>query len=188
MERRGADVVAYDLSPSGSWDIVPFAAIDTSATAAGRAEHIARINNSWWLSRSAFNGTAKMVYGSVYDIPPAIGRIDVCTVGAILLHLRDPLGALQSAAALKPGTIIVTEMLRRHRFRLLPERRSQLRSPLFIPNAAMSGPFETWWSFSPESIANLLGIVGYKVARLIHHRQKYQQKLVDMFTIVAHPV
>jgi SAM-dependent methyltransferase len=100
MERRGAEVVAYDLNPAGSWDIVPFTGLDMPAIAADRSAHIAQINNSWWFSRRAFGSAARVVYGSVYDIPPAIGAIDVCTFGAILLHLRDPLRALQSAAAL----------------------------------------------------------------------------------------
>jgi len=185
MERRGAAVVAYDLDPSGSWDLVPYAALDR-ANAGERAAHIAKINNSWWLSRDAFASQAQMVYGSVYAIPSSIGPVDMCTFGAILLHLREPLRALESAAALGPRTIVVTEMERRHRFGFLPERNSQKRSPLFLPNAAMTAPFETWWSFSPESIENLLGIVGYRTARVERHEQLYRGAPTKMFTAVAH--
>jgi hypothetical protein len=30
----------------------------------------------------------------VYDMPPAIGPVDVAVYGSILLHLRDPFRAL----------------------------------------------------------------------------------------------
>jgi SAM-dependent methyltransferase len=185
MERRGAEVVAYDLDRSGSWDIVPFAGLDVPAIAADRATHIAKINNSWWLCRRAFGSAARVVYGSVYEIPVAIAPIDLCTFGAILLHVRDPLRALQSAAALRPQTIVVTEMERRKRFGFVPERGLARRSAYFIPDAATSAPFETWWSFSPESISNLLAIVGYRTARVVRHRQMFRGTALPMFTVVA---
>jgi hypothetical protein len=187
MERRGASVIAYDLDPSGSWDIVPFAALDTRGNTAGRAAHIARINNGWRLCHAAFGSKARAVYGSVYAIPADLAPVDVCTFGAILTHLREPLRALESAAALHPQTIIVTETERQRRFPLVPERRSVKRSPLFLPNAALAAPFETWWSFSPESVTNLLGIVGYRTQRIVRHTQPYRGSPTKMFTIVATP-
>jgi hypothetical protein len=185
MERRGASVIAYDLDPTGSWDIVPFAALDTPGITAGRAEHIAKINNSWRFCHAAFGSKARAVYGSVYAIPADLAPVDVCTFGAILTHLREPLRALESAAALRPQTIIVTEVERQRRFPLVPERRSVKRSPLFLPNAARSAPIESWWSFSPESVTNLLGIVGYRTNRIVQHTQPYRGTPTKMFTIVA---
>jgi SAM-dependent methyltransferase len=185
MERRGAEVVAYDLNSAGSWDIVPFAGLDMPSIAADRAAHIAKINNSWWLSRHALGSAARVVYGSVYDIPAEIGAIDMCTFGALLLHLRDPLRALQSAAALRPQTIVVTEMERRKWFGFIPEAGFARRSAYFVPDAKTSVPIETWWAFSPEAISNLLGIVGYRTTRVVHHKQSFHGKLLPMFTVVA---
>ncbi len=185
MVRRGAEVVAYDLSDGMSWDIVPFAGVDLQKKASVWAEHIRRLNNSWWLTQLATNSSARVVYGTVYDIPPAIGSVDVCTFGSVLLHVRDPLLALQSAAKLNPRTIIVTDLMRRRRFGFLPERPSQRRSPLFVPDAATREPLETWWSFSPGSISNLLAIVGYRTVRTIRHSQRYRGKRMPMFTVVA---
>lgn len=185
MERRGADVVAYDLSSATPWDIVPYHGIDVAAVAAERATHIAKINNSWWLTRHALGASARVVYGSVYDIPVAVGAVDLCTFGAVLLHLRDPLLALQSAAKLEPNTIVITELARRRRFGALPERPAQRRSPLFVPHGATAEPVETWWSFTPESISNLLDIVGYRTVRVVSHAQRYGGVLLPMFTVVA---
>jgi SAM-dependent methyltransferase len=185
MERRGADVVAYDLSSSTPWDSVPYRGLDQTAFAAERSRHLARLNNSWWLCRHAFASAARVVYGTVYDIPAAIGDVDLCTFGAVLLHVRDPLLALQSAVKLNPTTIIVTELARRRRFGLLGERPSRRRSPLFIPDGVKRAPVETWWSFTPESVSNLLSIIGYATRKIVRHTQRYKGSLTPMFTVVA---
>ena len=185
MERRGADVVAYDLSSSTPWDIVPFARLDLAEIASRRAAHIVKMNNSWWLCRHAYRSAARVAYGTVYSIPGTIGQVDLCTFSAVLLHVRDPLLALQNATTLNPRTIVVTELSRRRKLGLLPERPSQRRSPLFVPDAAKAEPVETWWSFTPESISNLLSIVGYRTSRVIQHSQRYRGRLMQMFTVVA---
>lgn len=185
MERRGAEVVAYDLSSATPWDIVPFHGMDMPSIMSGRAEHIARLNNSWWLSRDAFGSAARVVYGSVSSIPAAIGPVDLCTFGAVLLHVRDPLLALENVAKLSPKTIVVTELARRRRFGIAPERPSQRRSALFVPNGETGEPHETWWSFTPESISNLLSIIGYQTTRVVRHAQPYRARSLPMFTVVA---
>lgn len=184
MERRGAEVVGFDLSPAGSWDNVPYSGLDVPAIAAVRAEHIGRLNNSWWLSRHALGASARVVYGNVYDIPPAIGSIDVCTFGAVLLHLRDPLRALESAARLRPQTIVVTEHIRPRRLGVFPP--SQRRCPIFLPDGDAGKPLDTWWFFTPEAIANLLAIVGYRTERVVRHVQSYREHRMRMCTVVAH--
>jgi hypothetical protein len=188
MEQRGAEIVAYDLSPAQSWDIVPYAGIDEAQELARRREHIARLNKSWWFNHRTLGSRANVVYGTVYAIPSSIGPIDLCTFGAILLHVRDPFLALQNAAALGPATIIVTELAERRSatsaLSLLagPARR---RSPLFLPNAPKGEPRDAWWSFTPESISNMLGILGYRTERVVRHAQLYANRRTPMFTVVA---
>lgn len=188
MERRGGDVVAYDLSPAQSWDVVPYAGLDLAQDVARRREHIARLNNSWWFNHAAFGSRAHVVYGTVYAIPASIGPVDVCTFGAILLHVRDPFLALQNAAALRPATIVVTELAQRDSpasaLSLLagPARG---RSPLFLPNAAKREPRDAWWSFTPGSISNMLGVLGYRTERVVRHAQLYANRRTPMFTVVA---
>ena len=38
---------------------------------------------------------AKVVYGTVYEIPEEIGRVEVATFGSVLRHVRDPFLALR---------------------------------------------------------------------------------------------
>jgi SAM-dependent methyltransferase len=185
MERRGADVVAYDLSPAQSWDVVPYAGLDLAQEVARRREHILRLNKSWWFNHRAFGSRARVVYGTVYAIPPSIGPIDLCTFGAILLHVRDPFLALQNAAALRPATIVVTELAQRRSPFSLLARPARRRSPLFLPNAVKGEPRDAWWSFAPESISNMLGILGYRTERVVRHAQLYANRRTPMFTVVA---
>jgi len=104
MESQGADVVGYDLSDKQDWDTVPFADGDHEQFREERRGHIRALNNGWWLSHGARQSKAWVVYGSVYEVPKEIGKVDVATFGAILLHVRDPFLALQSAAKLQPDT------------------------------------------------------------------------------------
>jgi hypothetical protein len=111
MERQGADVVAYDLSPDRAHlqNTVVFAGDDLCTMAAEYSSLIHLINNGWWLGHRAFGSAARVVYGTVYDVPSAIGTVDVATFGSILLHLRDPFLALASPLRMVRETVIVTE-------------------------------------------------------------------------------
>jgi hypothetical protein len=185
MERRGAEVVAYDLRPADPWDAVPFGGRDDVAESAERARHVERLNKSWWFNHRAFGSHARVVYGTAYEIPPSIGAVDVCTFGSILMHLRDPFLALQRAAALQPATMIVTEPAWRRSPRALVEGPARRRSPLFLPNARTGEPRDAWWAFTPEAVSNMLGILGYRTDRAVRHAQLYRSRKVPMFTVVA---
>jgi len=110
MEKRGAEVVAYDLSDDYDGELVPFPQYRETSPEPDRRAFVRRMNNAWWLVHRAFQSSARMVYGSVYDVPAGIGEVDVATFGSILLHLCDPYRALASAAQLVRETIIVTDL------------------------------------------------------------------------------
>ena len=109
MEARGAEVVAFDLSEEFDGDLVPFARTESPAVLAERRRFVRKLNNGWWLAHRACGSSARVVYGSVYDIPAGIGEVDIATFGSILLHLRDPYRALASASRLVRETIVVTD-------------------------------------------------------------------------------
>lgn len=109
MEKRGAEVVAFDLSEDYDGDLVPFPAHRDRPPEAARRGYVRRLNNGWWLVHRAFRSAARVVYGSVYDVPAGIGPVDVATFGNILLHLRDPYRALASATRLVREAVVVTE-------------------------------------------------------------------------------
>lgn len=203
MERQGAEVVSYDLSEAHSWDVVPYARHSNDparqrddgywlATHERFRDGIRRLNNAYWLSHRAHGSRARVVYGTVYDVPSAIGEFDVATFGAILLHTRDPFGALESASRLTTETIIVTEprdrlslppALRKLRG-LLPQR---LRRPTmrFLPEWQTARDPDGWWNLSPELVVAFLGVLGFERTTVTYHAQPYKGRPRPMYTVVG---
>ncbi|HJQ55820.1 MAG TPA: hypothetical protein VJ890_02865 [Vineibacter sp.] len=178
-ERKGADVVSYDLSDGHSWDIVPFANLDRGATDAARRQHIRRVNNGYWFCHRVFASRAKVVYGIAYDIPDAIGEVDVAVYGGILLHLRDPFLALERGARLARRAIIVTEICRHGRFG------RWLGNPKFVPRPTRPDQFDTWWNLPPRPVRDYLAILGFPKSTVTWHRQLFLGRPTTMYTIVA---
>jgi SAM-dependent methyltransferase len=197
MERRGAEVVGYDLSPdTESWDMVAFGGRPDPTLSAERTSGMGRINNSWWLAHQALGSQAKVVYGSVYDMPESIGPVDVAVFGAILLHLRDPFRAMERALALTGETVVITEPAGRaaRAFGYLPRAAalrlaSSSRLPAnlgFLPDPRVGIPYETWWRLTPWAVARMVQVLGFDVTRVAFHDQVYLDKPCRMYTVVGH--
>jgi hypothetical protein len=204
MERQGAEVVSYDLSDEYRWDIVPYARPSNDparshddgywlSTEDRFRDGIRRLNNAYWLCHRAFGSNARMVHGTIYDVPSAIGEVDIVTLGAVLLHTRDPFGALQSPLRLARETVVVTEprdrlsmppALRRLKS-ILPQR---LRRPTmrFIPDWRTARDPDGWWSLSPELIVEFIGVLGFEDSDVTYHSQLYKGRPRPMFTVVGH--
>ena len=205
MEGQGAEVVGYDLSDAQDWDIVPYAGSDFDAAIAKRKDHIRQLNNSWWLGHGATGSRARMVYGSTYEVPVAIGPVEIATFGNILRHVRDPFLALQRALALTTETVIVTESgfhgnriapRVARRFPLVGRAARRLRLPLyytrgpsmtFVPDHRGQHPFETWWYISPVAIMRFIGVLGFERTEVSYHfQQREGGGMVPNFTVVGH--
>lgn len=191
MERMGADVVAFDLSEKQAWDMVPFAINDIDEWICDRANHIRRINNAWWFCHKAFASQAKLVYGTVYAVPREIGPVDVSTITAVLLHLRDPFLALQNVLSLTRETVVITEPFwaRFYHLRIL----SRIMGPYmrFWPEFKDGKPSDptTWWALPPEAIKRFLQILGFERTHVYFHIQKREfarPNLQPFITVVGH--
>jgi len=184
MEKMGADVVAYDLSNEQEWDIVPYAGYDYEEHISERKRHIHRLNNGFWLAHRAYNSSAKVMYGTVYEIPDNIGQFDICTFGSILLHLRDPFLALQRVTDHVKETAIVTDVVPDLKGKVL-ELLTGGRLIRFLPNARKLKTIETWWILSPKLVSEFLQILGFVHTEISFHRQRYQNKEVRLYTVVG---
>jgi len=207
MESKGAEVVAYDLSPEYLWDIVPFYNIDQGKFIAERKYVSKQLNNAFWLCHRAFKSRAKMVYGTVYAVPKEIGMVDISTFGAILLHVRDPFLALQNALRLTRETVIITDdyadlptlIFNVLRFPVLAQQildtlhiYGRLSAPFrlpqmkFIPKPSAPGLAATWWNLSPESLRAMIAVLGFEKVSISYHWQKVGNKKMRFYTIVGH--
>ena len=180
MEQQGAEVVSFDLDKNGDWDMVPFAKWDQfEHIAADRKSIINKLNNAYWLAHRLVNSKAKVVYGSVYAIPAAIGPVDIAVYGSILLHLRDPFLALQSGLRLATHSVIVSETLR--------GQRQKTTEPFlgFLPDAKTVEPKDAWWDIRPEWVVRAIGVLGFEDVKINYHTQRYEGRDIKLYTIVG---
>lgn len=181
IEKCGADVVSFDLSQDYDWDIVPFYENDNPSIHIDRRNHIRKINNGYWLCHKAFGSNAKMVNGLVYDIPEAIGPVDVAVFGSILLHLRDPFLALEKGARLTKEAIIVSDISPYGR--LLSKFR---KTPRFLPKSVdPNGTKDGWFKLPPLLVQEYLAILGFRNSSISWNKFRYRDRLIPIYTIVA---
>lgn len=193
-ERKGADVVSYDLSEDYSWDYVPLHDTDLKKYEHDNKDLVRRINNAYWLCHEAYNSKAKMVHGTIYEIPRAVGMVDVSVLGMILEHVRDPFLALQNVLRLTRETVVITEIYPRatllrcvlNRLRFPIEMLDVFQRPqkTFVPhcNRSLRG---VWWLLSPALLKQMLGVLGFEKVTTTYHWQNYYRKKWRSYTIVG---
>jgi SAM-dependent methyltransferase len=188
MEREGAEVVAYDLSPEQSWDIVPYWGMGKEkleSLIAERRAAIGKLNNGFWLAHKALGSRAKVVYGAVYDVPEAIGAVDIVTFTSILLHVRDPFLAMHRASRLARETIVVTEKIREKKLAFEAIERLGLPYARFLPDAKTQSPWETWWSLTPQIVRNFVRVLGFPNTKTRYFDTPSKWGTEKMFAVVA---
>jgi hypothetical protein len=173
MEKQGAEVVACDVCEHDSVDIVPSARCNYRTVELTIKDMVRQLNNSFWFTHRAFQSKAKVVYSSVYSLPDEVGQFDICTFGAILLHLRDPFRALQKGLERTRETVIIADML------------PKIKGPYmeFLPEAGNLGG---WWAISPGILLKMIGELGFEDAKVTYHTQKRMAgDKAKFFTIVG---
>ena len=76
------EVVAYDVSEEQSWDLVPFARQRSTTRGEVYRQNSRKLNDAFWLAHRLYGSRARVVYGTAYEVPAAIGPVDVVTVSA----------------------------------------------------------------------------------------------------------
>jgi SAM-dependent methyltransferase len=212
MERRGAEVVGYDITGNDTYDIVPYNGSIKSENTAHISNYIDKLNNAWWLLHNAMQSKARVVYGSVYDLPEEIGPFDVSTISCVLLHLRDPFQAMYKVGKVTTETLIVTDVIPgfvspsrtsvatriKHRLKRAGRRFSRryffdwpapdVPDYTFLPNLDhQQTNFHTWWHLSPGVITKYLKILGFPVVHITVHDQYYcvEQRMIRLYTVVG---
>ncbi len=193
MEKKGADVIAYDLSENESWDIVPFAQYDHENDRNWQKDRIRELNNGFWLAHKAYQSKANMVNGSVYDIPKEIGPVDIAVYSAILIHLRDPFQALYKGLSLTKDTVIITgNILNSYSLPVLWTlttifSKIGLSFPmsLFKPSPRLH-KHGVWWTLTPEIVRAFIRVLGFEDIKTHYHFiAKFKGRKKLCYTIVG---
>jgi hypothetical protein len=212
LEQRGAEVVSFDLAPNVQWDIIPLASCpDLSGQMRNRQVQLERLRNSFWFCHEALRSKVRVVYGSIYEVPPAIGPVDTCVYGAILLHLREPFLALANGARLALEKVVVTDHLPMPWTPFLSTEQASWRqrarrkaahwllravqwlapyaaispSLVFLPDPKNLDNLDTWWALTPGIIRQFLAVLGFEDATTYTHDQMGNGRRETMFTVVA---
>jgi SAM-dependent methyltransferase len=193
MEQQGAQVVAYDLSPDQTWDILPLPRHECEEYVLERKSATRRLNNAFWLCHRAYDSRAKVVYGSAYDIPEEIGMVDISVYSAILLHLQDPFLALQKGLRLTRETVIITEDLW-NRFALplmlltsIPAKLGVSLPLTMFASDLKPRKSDTWWHLAPEAVKAFIGVLGFEKAEVKYHfKAKRNGRRRLLYTVVGH--
>lgn len=133
MERRGAaEVVAIDVLDPEKWDW-PADSGDAALREIGRRKGS---GNGFEIAKAALGSNVVRHERSVYELSPGdFGSFDFVYVGSLLLHLRNPIGALEAVRSVCGGTAIVVDAIDLA-LSLLPGAR---------PLASLDGRGRPWW-------------------------------------------
>jgi tRNA (mo5U34)-methyltransferase len=107
MERRGAsEVVSIDLDDPDEIAMPASAPANRDAI----AEELEVGNRAFETARRALGSNVRRELVSIYALDPdAQGRFDFAVLGSLLLHLRDPVGALTGARRVIDGRLLIVD-------------------------------------------------------------------------------
>lgn len=156
MERRGAaEVVAVDIDDHELWDW-PFElrsrGPEALAAIAGPEK-----GGGFRIAKAALGSSVERVAVNVYDLDPdALGRFDVVVCGSLMLHLRDPIRALERIRGVCGGVFLSAECIDLPLTALAPRR----------PLARLGPAHEVhWWIPSAAAHRQMLETAGFDIER-----------------------
>jgi tRNA (mo5U34)-methyltransferase len=151
MERRGGVVTAIDVLDPARWDW------PTDSAEAIRQGMGARMGegDAFEVAREALGSHVERLDRSVYDLDPEeVGHFDVVYVGSLLVHLRDPVRALERVRSVCVGSLVVVDGID------LP---LTLRCPR-TPVSRLDGRGRPWWWYSNlAGLARLVEAAGFEI-------------------------
>lgn len=187
MEKRGADVTGHDLDENGHPDYFFPPGFDGDAHIHAYRAELKKMHNAWNLATQANESKARMVYGRLNDLPADLGTFDIVTIGAVLLHLREPFSNLESICRHAGDTIIINEQYYRSGPLLRwVSRLTKRPASVFIPKVdPTAGAQATWWFITPELLERWLNLLGFEKTHLSFFKAPYHGKPQPMYTMVA---
>jgi tRNA (mo5U34)-methyltransferase len=152
MERRGAaEVIGIDVLDPLRWDWPVRSESAVIDTIARRQE----AGKGFEIAQKAQGSAVERRELSVYDLDPAeVGIFDFVYVGSLLVHLRDPVRALERVRAVCRGLMLIVDNI---------DLWLTLRSPR-RPLAALDGRGRPWWwKLNLAGLERAVQVAGFRV-------------------------
>jgi tRNA (mo5U34)-methyltransferase len=181
LERRGAaEVVAADIGDASEWDWPLH--LRRSGPAAARAQNGGKTGGGFEIARELLGSGVQRVELSIYDLSPdTIGTFDVVVCGSLLLHLKNPIGALEAIRSVCDGKFLSAEQIDLpltllNRNRAAARLRGGDRCQWWIPNShghrvmVSAGGFEVLERTKPYAISLGEAHAHYGASPRLRHR------------------
>lgn len=152
MEKRGAaEVVAVDIDDPEALDWpYDFRRLGPAEIRKWRSER----GPGFATASTALGSKVVRVNCSVYDLDPAThGTYDVVLCGALLLHLRDPVRALERMREVCTGSLLLVEAL---------DPALELLAPK-VPAARLVPAIDQWWRVNSAGLIELAQKSGFRI-------------------------
>jgi hypothetical protein len=113
-EKRGASrVVSFDMDDKRRQHFLPYRG---HICYEDREKYIQQLNEGYvawkkgyWYAHRALGSQASVYYGDVYNLPIGLGKFDVVIIGSLLMHLANPIQALESISRVSADRIVITD-------------------------------------------------------------------------------
>ena len=144
MEKKGADVVSYDMPDGSYWDHLIYPGCEKP-----KARGTDGLFNSYEYLHEKLNSKNKIYRANIYDpLPDELGEFDVAVFGTMLSHVRDPIGVLMNILLkVKDSAILVNPF---------PDE----------PTRYQNWMGKTWWMICEEDIKNIMSDIGFKMEKV----------------------
>ena len=152
MERRdAAEVMAIDVLDPAGWDWPARSTPDVHEAIATRHAGGAGFE----IAKRELGSSVERLDRSVYDLDPAeVGEFDLVYLGSLLIHLRDPVAALERVRSVCRGELIVVDGIDLPLSLLFPRR----------PVATLEGISRPWWWYpNVAGLAAMIEAAGFDV-------------------------
>jgi tRNA (mo5U34)-methyltransferase len=157
MERRGAtEVHAVDVADPYRWDW-PIRTRIKESYDGGKAnlERIKREGNGFTIAQRALGSAVERHELTIYELSPErLGTFDFVFVGSLLLHLRDPVGALERIRTVAEGDVVFNECVEYVLTKLWP------RTPVARLDP---GDRVWWWQPNLAALHSMIEQAGFEI-------------------------
>ena len=151
MERRGAaEVIGIDILDPRAWDWPVNSPEEVIAALERRKEG----GRGFEIAKQALQSSAVRREASIYDLNrDDFGQFDFIYLGSLLMHLRDPVRALERVRDVCRGQLLVVDNINLPLSLLMPRR----------PLAALDGMGRPWWwKVNLAGLVRLITVAGFR--------------------------
>lgn len=173
FEKRGAEkVIALDLDNSSQLDWLP-----RLREQASEQDLSFKFGRGFAIAKEKLNSKVERVVSNVYDLnPETFGTFDVVHIGDVLLHLKNPVQALQNVASVCTDYAIISDVY-------VPELERH-GSGMYLEYMGATYDY-TWWQFSLKALEQMVLDAGFKRTEII---TKFKYGGTDLPTHMDHVV